>query len=130
MPKSQISRQSAVAFDPSPTNKNNGVWLPQLTTPMRTAIPANTVRTGGIIYNSTTNTFQGYQPVLGVGTWLNFAMTAATTATGVGLTTGVPLILPSGPRAAVEVAANQAVGFCYLDTTNNVIRTRSTAAWV
>jgi len=50
-----------------------------------------------------------------------------TAATGVGLTNGAPFVYPSGPRDAVEVAANQVNGFTYFDVTNTVLRTYKNA---
>lgn len=54
---------------------------------------------------------------------------AAAIGTGVGLTSGIPIGLPRGPRAAVEVAGNQVNGFLYYDTTNNIARKYNNGAW-
>ena len=55
--------------------------------------------------------------------------TNITTATGVGLTSS-PFSIPSGPRANVEVAANQVNGFIYNDTTNNDVRGYINTQWM
>lgn len=125
MPRSAITRiNGGLQVAANTTNKNNGFYAPQLTTVQRDAIPAATLGNGAIIYNTTTNTFQNYTN----GVWNNVNSSLATA--GVGLVAGSsPVILPSGTRAAVEVAANQIAGFTYYDTTNNVTRTRSNANW-
>lgn len=58
MPKPAITNFSSVNVTPSSTNNNNGVYLPQLTTAQRDAIPGTTARNGGMIYNSTTQTIE------------------------------------------------------------------------
>ena len=80
------------------------------------------VKNGTMIYNITSGLFQLFRN----GQWENIS-TNITTATGVGLTSS-PFSIPSGPRANVEVAANQVNGFTYFDSTNNVIRTYK-GAW-
>lgn len=67
MPKPAITRVPNLAITPVSTNKNNGLYAPQLTTAQITAIPAAALANGGIVYNTTTNTFQGYQN----GAWAN-----------------------------------------------------------
>lgn len=77
-------------------------------------------------YNTTATNLRSYSN----SAWTTL-MTTTNTATGVGLTAGnTPFVLPSGTRAAVEVAGNQQTGFEYWDTTNNVKRLRTNAAWV
>ena len=125
MPRSAITRiNGGLQVAANATNKNNGFYAPQLTTVQRDAIPAATLVNGAIIYNTTTNTFQNYTN----GLWNNLNSSVATA--GVGLVAGSsPVILPSGPRATVEVPANQIAGFTYYDTTNNVTRTRNNVNW-
>ena len=55
--------------------------------------------------------------------------TNISTATGVGLLSA-PFSIPSGTRAAVEVAANQVNGFIYKDTTNNQVRGYINTQWM
>lgn len=77
-------------------------------------------------YNTTATNLRSYSN----SAWTTL-MTTTNTATGVGLTAGnTPFVLPNGTRAAVEVAGNQVTGFEYWDTTNNVKRLRTNAAWV
>ena len=90
-------------------------------------VGANTnvrVKNGTMVFNITTGMFQIF---IG-GNWVNVFLNAST-ATGVGLITGCPLILPSGTAVAVEVAANQVPGFIYYNTTANTIKYRDNAAW-
>jgi hypothetical protein len=61
MPKPAITRVPNLAITPVSTNKNNGLYAPQLTTTQITTIPASTLTNGAIVYNTTTNTFQVYQ---------------------------------------------------------------------
>jgi hypothetical protein len=85
-------------------------------------VAANQVN--GFIYNDTTNNdVRGY-----INTQWMTLFSVGTGAAGVGLTNGAPLIYPTGPRANVEVAANQINGFTYFDSTNTVIRTYK-GAW-
>jgi hypothetical protein len=56
MPKAPITTFSSVAVTPSSTNNENGLYVPQLTTAQRDAIPDP--KNGGIIYNLTTNTVE------------------------------------------------------------------------
>ena len=82
------------------------------------------VKNGTMVFNITTSTFQ----IFINGNWVNVFLNASP-ATGVGLITGCPLILPSGTAVAVEVAANQFPGFIYYNTTANTIKYRDNAAW-
>lgn len=82
------------------------------------------VKNGTMIYNITTGLFQLFRN----GQWENIS-TNITTATGVGLTSS-PFSIPSGPRASVEVAANQINGFIYNDTTNNDVRGYINTQWM
>ena len=61
MPKPAITRVPNLAITPVSTNKNNGLYAPQLTTTQRDAIPATTLANGAIVYNTTTGQFQVYQ---------------------------------------------------------------------
>ena len=82
------------------------------------------VKNGTMIYNITSGLFQLFRN----GQWENIS-TNITTATGVGLTSS-PFSIPSGPRASVEVAANQVNGFIYNDTTNNDVRGYINTQWM
>jgi hypothetical protein len=87
------------------------------------AAPAN----GMIVYQTDIGAFKVYQTgASGAGWGLLYGNVSA--ATGAGLVAGnSAFTLPSGTRAAVEVAGNQVNGFMYYDTTNNVIRTYKNA---
>jgi len=128
MPKPAITRVPNLAITPVSTNKNNGLYAPRLTTAQINAIPAATLVNGAIIYNTTSNTYQIYQVINGASAWGNLGATTSG-ATGIGLTTGTPFTLPSGPIAAVEVVANQVNGFMYYDATNNRLRVWVNNAW-
>jgi hypothetical protein len=80
------------------------------------------VKPGTRIFNITLGTPQVFRN----GEW-ETEFSVNTTATGVGLTNGAPFVYPSGPRADVEVAANQVNGFTYFDVTNTVLRTYKNA---
>jgi hypothetical protein len=82
------------------------------------------VKNGTMIYNITTGNFQIFKG----GSWITVFLNA-TTATGVGLTTGSALILPVGTAGAVELPANQVPGFIYFDLTSGKIKIRTNAAW-
>jgi hypothetical protein len=82
------------------------------------------VKNGTMIYNITSGLFQLFRN----GQWENIS-TNITTATGVGLTSS-PFSIPSGPRASVEVMANQINGFIYNDTTNNDVRGYINTQWM
>ena len=82
------------------------------------------VKNGTMIYNITSGLFQLFRN----SQWENIS-TNITTATGVGLTSS-PFSIPSGPRANVEVAANQVNGFIYNDTTNNDVRGYINTQWM
>ena len=125
MPKPAITRVPNLAITPVSTNKNNGLYAPQLTAAQRDAIPAATLANGAIVYNTDSGTLQSYLD----GAWNNLN-SSITTATGVGLVAGTPFVLPSGTAAAVEVAANEVAGFMYYNTTNNTVKLRNNAAWV
>ena len=60
MPNTQITKLSSLDITPNQQNKNNGFYVPKLTTTERDAIPSNTIRNGGIIYNTDQNTIQTY----------------------------------------------------------------------
>ena len=82
------------------------------------------VKNGTMVFNITLGLFQLFRN----GQWENIS-TNITTATGVGLTSS-PFSIPSGPRANVEVAANQVNGFIYNDTTNNDVRGYINTQWM
>jgi hypothetical protein len=84
------------------------------------------VKPGTVIFNITTGFLQIFDFVNNAGVWQNI-LSVNTTATGAGLTNGAPFVYPSGPRDAVEVAANQVNGFTYFDVTNTVLRTYKNA---
>ena len=69
MSDAPITKLSSLDIYPDPHNKNNGFYVPQVTTAQRDAIPSDTIRNGGIIYNTEQNTFQTYAQ----GTWNNLA---------------------------------------------------------
>lgn len=64
--------------------------------------------------------------------WQNL-FAVATTATGVGLTSGLPFVFPVGKKADVEKAENQVDGFTYFDITHGgsdkTIRTYDQGKW-
>lgn len=129
MPKANIPRLTGLSIQPDPSlpNHPHGLYAPALpTATIAKLIPETTpggeLRNGAIIYDTTTNTYKGYQSVNGANTFVNFNTGAVTAATGIGLILGSPLVLPQGTRLAVEVPANAIVGFTYYDTTGQVIR--------
>ena len=69
MSDAPITKLSSLDISPDPHNKNNGFYVPQVTTAQRDAIPSNTIRNGGIIYNTEQNTFQTYAQ----GSWNSLA---------------------------------------------------------
>ena len=106
----------------SSATTNNGFYAPQLTTVQRDAITASN---GAIIYNTDTLLFQVRQNA----TWNT--LTSSSTAIGTGLVAGSsPVLIPSGTKAAVEVALNEVNGFTYYDTTNDVLTARIGGAWL
>lgn len=82
---------------------------------------------GFMYYDTTvTNSIRTY-----VGTAWESLYSSPSAATGDGLAdNNYPFTFPSGARVGVEVAGNQVAGFAYYDTTNNVFRVRTNAAWV
>ena len=123
MSDTPITKLSSLDISPDPHNKNNGFYVPQVTTAQRDAIPVGTIRNGGIIYNSDLRFFQVYQD----NAWKNLN-TSLDNASGAGLN-GAPLLIPTGAEDDVEVAGNEVQGFIYYDTTNNVLKLRDNAAW-
>lgn len=113
MPKPAITRVPNLAITPVSTNKNNGLYAPQLTTAQITAIPAATAVNGGIVYNTSTNTFQVYQNAA----WTNLT-TGATNA----------LIAPNLTTAARPNPASN--GMIYYDTTTTEFTAYLNGAWV
>lgn len=109
-----------------PNSLLHGFYIPSLTTTqITTLLTKSEMRNGGMVYDNVLNVFRVYKN--GV---LNTLSTSIGTATGVGLTSGSPVTLPSGTAVAVEVAANQVNGFIYNDTTSNTIKARVNGAWV
>lgn len=82
------------------------------------------IKEGTIIFNISVDKLQMFRN----GGWESFT-TNISTATGVGLLSA-PFSIPSGTRAAVEVAANQVNGFIYNDTTNNQVRGYINTGWM
>ncbi len=99
MPKPAITRVPNLAITPVSTNKNNGLYAPQLTTAQITAIPAATAVNGGIVFNTTTNTFQGYQN----GGWANSLVA------GYKLVTGNYTVLNTDTIIGVNTAAGRTI---------------------
>lgn len=118
MSKAPITRLTSLDIQPNSTaTVSHGFYIPLLTTAQIVLIPANELRNGLLVANSTTNALQ----VRLNGTLRN-VNTSLATASGVGLD-GSAVILPSGLRANVEVAANQVEGFIYKNATvgeNNI----------
>lgn len=119
------------------TNNPNATFaVPSVTTAQRAnlqnvtpyVVGANTykVKPGTIIYNITTKTLQIFDNF----GWENLISSAASAATGAGLTSGTPLILPTGVGAAVEAGTNNIPGFIYYNTTTNTVKIRTNATWV
>lgn len=76
MPKPAITRVSSMVVDPNyninlstDVNTSQGFYVPQLTTAQINAIAAPTLQNGGLVYNTTTNTFQAYEG----GAWTNLS---------------------------------------------------------
>jgi len=61
MPKPAITTFSSVAVTQSPTNKDNGLYAPELTQAQIDAIPADTLRNGAIVYNTSIDFFLLYE---------------------------------------------------------------------
>jgi hypothetical protein len=88
------------------------------------ALPATPVN-GMVVYQTDTNLFKVRQE----GEWCVMYNTNST-ATGDGLNTGdSPFTLGQGASAGVEIAANEANGFMYYNTTANNIRARVNGQW-
>lgn len=82
------------------------------------------IKEGTIIFNISVDKLQMFRN----GIWESVT-TNISTATGVGLSSS-PFSIPSGTKAAVEVAANQVNGFIYNDTTNNQVRGYINTQWM
>lgn len=82
------------------------------------------IKEGTIIFNISVDKLQMFRN----GGWESVT-TNISAATGVGLLSA-PFSIPSGTRAAVEVAANQVNGFIYNDTTNNQVRGYINTQWM
>lgn len=76
----QITQLSGLDITPDLENKNNGLYVPQLTSTQINEIPAKTLRNGGIIYNTNTNSFQTYAQ----GAWNNLASYRTGAITNIG----------------------------------------------
>lgn len=128
-----VQPESTVGILYNPANPQNiaispahlhGFYVPSLTTAQITTLAGKTeMRNGFIAYDNVVNGYRGYQN----GALASLYSTVATA--GVGLTSGSPVILPTGPSAAVEVAANQIAGFAYYNATAANIRVYANAGW-
>lgn len=81
------------------------------------------IKEGTIIFNISVDKLQMFRN----GIWENVTANIST-ATGVGLSSS-PFSIPSGPRAEVEVTANQVNGFIYYDTGTSQIRGYINSNW-
>jgi len=87
------------------------------------------VKPGTMIYNIDRNCIQ----IFIKGVWQNL-YAVATTATGEGLTSGIPFVFPAGEKNNVEKKANEVDGFTYFDVTegaklDKIIRTFDQGKW-
>ena len=82
------------------------------------------IKEGTIIFNISVDKLQMFRN----GIWESVT-TNISTATGVGLSSS-PFAIPSGPKAEVEAALNQANGFIYYDITNKQVRGYINAQWM
>ena len=129
-----MTRLSSLIIDPTlntdPTTQ--GCWIPSIPTANLASISANLIAgiptvAAPILYNPTTVTYQIYNTRSAA--WESL-VTFGGAATGVGLISGSPLMLPTGASAAVELPANQINGFIYMDSGNaNRIRVYNNNAW-
>ena len=55
MSKPAITRVSSLSIEPSPTNRDNGLYIPRLTAAEVTNIPTHTLRNGMIYYDIENN---------------------------------------------------------------------------
>lgn len=131
MSTTSITRLTGLNVQPEAINGTiaepylHGFYVPSLTTAQITTLAASTeMRDGVLVYDNELEAYKVRQN--GVLYTLN---SSVATVTGVGLTSGTPFIFPSGPAAAVEVAANQVNGFTYYNTTANTMRTYFNGAW-
>ena len=120
-----ITTLTGLMIEPLDPTQIQGFYVPSLTAGQIALINPNELRSGAIIFNNTTGTYQIYNAQ---NTWMNLN-TSPTAASGVGLTSGTPFIFPTGPAAAVEVPANQVNGFVYYNTTNSTLRGYINGAW-
>lgn len=136
MSTTDITRLTSLRIQPQLNNgvlqdqNIKGMYAPNYTTAQINTLVATTGdATFGhdalVVYDTDLNVYKGVKN--GV---VNTFNTSPATATGVGLVTGSPLILPTGPAAAVEVAANEVEAFTYLNTTADTIRSYVNGAWV
>ena len=86
------------------------------------------VKPGTMIYNIDRACIQ----IFIKGVWQNL-YAVATTATGTGLTSGIPFVFPTGKKGDVEKAENQVDGFTYFNNTGGIedktIRTFDEGTW-
>jgi hypothetical protein len=82
------------------------------------------IKQGTIIFNITVGNLQMFRD----GAWENIT-TNITTASGTGLSSA-PFSIPSGPKASVEVSANETNGFIYYDTTYKEVRGYIDSVWM
>jgi hypothetical protein len=132
MTKSDITRFTSLRCQPQevngviPDQYLKGMYVPSLTTTqINTLVDSDGDHTALIAYDKPLNVYKGL--INGV---INTFNTSPATATGVGLTSGSPSILPSGTAVAVEVVANEVNGFMYYNTTATNIRAFVNDAWV
>lgn len=127
MTKPAITRLSGLEVNSSSTNNENGLYVPQLTTPEIAAIPSP--QDGGIVFNTTTNAFNGYNGGWGifgggagnvtgpggsvVGDIPIFGNITGTilTDSGIKITVDPALYIPSVAAPAVPLVANDGILF-------------------
>jgi len=117
MPKPAITRVPNLAITPVSTNKNNGLYVPQLTAAQIAAIPVATLANGAIVYNTDTNTFQ---------TYVTYVNANAGVTTSAWLPLGVPVM--TAAQGVFFEAANTIPGQMYIRSDTNVVRVYI-AAW-
>lgn len=103
------------------TNDNNGLYVPQLTTVQRDAIPAATLTNGTIIENTTTKTFE-------------IRATYVTADVGVTTSAWLPLGVPvmTAVQGGFFEAANIIPGQMYIQSDgvpNGILRIHNGGAW-
>ena len=110
MPRPAITRVPNLAISPVSSNKNNGLYGPNLTAAQIAAIPAATLVNGAIVYNTTTNTFQIYASYI----------TAVGVTTSAWLPLGIPVMTVA--QGVFFEAANTIPGQMYIRSDTNIVR--------